>query len=55
MFKALVIGVACVCAFTIELGFIHRHFFCAKDSTKKCTNFMCEFYGNGMCERSREK
>ena len=38
-------------AITLELGFFHRYLFCSKII---CNNKLCDYYGNGRCERSAE-
>lgn len=43
-----------IIAFIVEGVFFHRYIFCSKKSTKKCRNKLCDYYGNGMCERSEE-
>lgn len=43
--------VSAVLALILQFGFIHRYLYCSKEINIKCNNKLCDYYGNGMCER----
>ena len=50
MFK-IIWGIALLGAGILQFGFIHRYLFCSKNAEKRCLNSLCDYYGNGWCER----